>query len=135
MQIYEINIEGKTSYFILETSRVIDKNDNITKRFFLFSYSENGLYNLVRISSIGTFMEYMNKKNISVVGPLEGQKYDTVSSLISRVILMDQNISQTVPNMNLLDIDSYFDENKIVRCYQLEKDDYELLKNYREKNK
>lgn len=134
MQIYEIHIEGKTSYFILETSR-INSDNNITKRFFLFSYNEDGMYNLVRISSIGTFMEYMNNNNVSIFGPLLGPKYDMVVSLINKAVFIDHSFNRFTSYMNLMDIDKYFDDNKIARCYQLEKEDYDLLRVDKEKNK
>lgn len=133
MKIYEINIAGKTSYFILEANKTEDDLNNV-KRFFLFSYDEDGNYNLVRISSIGTFMEYIHSKNISIIGPIDGSKYNMVVSLIEKIIFFQQEIDLTSPNMNLMDIDSYFDENKIVRCYKLEKEDYDLLTSEKVKN-
>lgn len=133
MKIYEINVANETRYFVLEANKSEDNLNNI-KRFFLFSFNEFGEYNLVRISSIGTFMEYINSKNISIIGPLEGSKYDMIVSLINKVIVFQRHTNQTEFNMNLMDIDSYFDENKIVRCYKLEKDDYDLLKGEKVKN-
>ena len=133
MKIYEINISGKTSYFILEANKINDDLNNV-KRFFLFSCDEEGNYNLVRISSIGTFMEYIHSKNISIIGPIAGSKYNMVVSLIEKIIAYQQEVDLTSPNMNLMDIDSYFDENKIVRCYKLEKEDYDLLTSEKVKN-